>query len=198
MKAETKTDIAQSTIKPKVLEKWFAAAEDGKAKRLAKLLEKYPDLLMAKHDELGCTALHRASIFGEIECVRFLVERGASINSYSKSRDTPLHEAATGHAQTLAVLIFLAKSGADLEAKNRYGDTPLQQAVKASNLPGFSYLIAAGARTDVSNRRKEGLYESAIFQWESKSLQSQKKFARQKFELRYMIEVILLLNGGQE
>ena len=44
----------------------------------------------------GWTAIHMASRFGHLDCVKKLIVAGSNLNARSYSLTTPLHEAAQG------------------------------------------------------------------------------------------------------
>ncbi len=72
------------------------------------------------------TALHAASWSGDGECVKLLLNAGASVHARDRDGETPLHKAAwRGH---LEVVRMLLDRGANPQAKNRAGLTPLDLA----------------------------------------------------------------------
>lgn len=128
------------------------AAEDGDVKTVAKLIEEDPGLVNAAEPEFGWTALHRAVRFGHTRLVRLLLKSGANPGQRDHKRNTPLHDAATGHEYTLPSMVQLVEAGSPIESRNIYWESPLHVAVHHSNLPGLTFLLERGARTDWRDR----------------------------------------------
>ncbi len=80
----------------------------------------------AKDPGAGATALHYAVMKGEMPLVGLLVQRGADVNSRTKSGTTPLHTAVLyGRYE---VVEYLLDKGSDIDAKSASGATPLSLA----------------------------------------------------------------------
>jgi ankyrin repeat protein len=77
--------------------------------------------------ERGWTPQHEACLIGNLEALRLLRERGASVSvKEPHNGGTPLHVASfNGH---LALVQYLVKEGADVNARDNEGWTPLSQA----------------------------------------------------------------------
>lgn len=77
--------------------------------------------------EKGWTPQHEAALLGNLEAMRSLVAKGASVSPKEPfNGGTPLHVAAfNGHFE---VVQFLTKNGADVNARDKEGWTPLAQA----------------------------------------------------------------------
>ena len=96
------------------------AASAGSLERLKELLAEDgadPDM----KDEEGRTALHFASGYGELECMKALLDAGANVDSVDENKNTSLHYAA-GYGNTEASELLI-KNGADLSLKNAEGKT---------------------------------------------------------------------------
>ncbi|HEU0222504.1 MAG TPA: ankyrin repeat domain-containing protein [Paracoccaceae bacterium] len=91
-----------------------AAAEEGRAEELARLLGKYPGKLGITGGQWERPLLHLAAERGHLDCVERLLRLGADVNERDRlDRATALHWAAAhGH---LAVVQLLAAAGADLD-----------------------------------------------------------------------------------
>lgn len=75
---------------------------------------------------LNNTPLHIASIWGDVDAIKLLVEAGANINAQGEHGYTPLHEyIEQGHYNAAKTLILL---GASMEIANNDGLTPAQLA----------------------------------------------------------------------
>jgi hypothetical protein len=89
------------------------------------------------------TALHVASLVGDPDATRLLLECGAKQSSVDRDGRSPLHLAAgAGHTSVLAVLIA---SGADMNAGDQGGWTALHHAAAAGNREAFKVLAEGGA-----------------------------------------------------
>lgn len=94
-------------------------------------------------DRSGCTALHYAAGYNAIDATRWLIDRGAYVNSVAGYPDdpdgrTPLHFAAQNNATDAGRL--LVESGADVDTKSDGGRTPLYFAVQ-NNAAGIVRLL---------------------------------------------------------
>ena len=63
---------------------------------------------MDEQDEEGRTALHFAAGYGELECAKLLIEKGASVDLLDNNTTTALHYAA-GYGQADSVKLLLDK-----------------------------------------------------------------------------------------
>jgi ankyrin repeat protein len=71
---------------------------------------------------IGVTALGWASLNGNVEIARLLIEKQANVNRKNQDGSSPLHGAVfMGHA---AIVELLLNNGADVNAKNGRGDLP--------------------------------------------------------------------------
>ena len=81
--------------------------------------------------------------------VGLLLQRGAEINSRTRSGTTPLHTAVLyGHVD---VAEYLVEKGADINAKDKYGETPMTIAL--GDPEGLVYRQLGGGRYDYSFRQ---------------------------------------------
>lgn len=120
----------------------------------------------------GQTYLHMACYSGNIESVRFLLEKGADINARAESGETPLYSAAAGaiahpsayadqieldpellpEQESAAPLVrFLLEQGARANVANAEGETALHQAVRSSDIQTAKLLIDAGEDLDAQH-----------------------------------------------
>jgi hypothetical protein len=80
----------------------------------------------AKDPGAGATALHYAVMKGEMPLVGLLVQRGADVNSRTKSGTTPLHTAVLYGRYEMVE--YLLDKGSEIDAKSASGATPLSLA----------------------------------------------------------------------
>ena len=126
----------------------FEAAAVGRTERLRELLDDDPSLANAWADD-GFQPLGLASFFGHVEAARFLVERGAEVNSASRNdfEVMPLHSAAaTGDSEVRYELAkLLLEHGADPNERQQDEFTPLMAADQHEDERLRALLVEHGA-----------------------------------------------------
>ena len=94
--------------------------------------------------------LHKACEVGNLEAVKYLVEKGADINVKDMWGETSLHYACRkGH---LEVVKYLVEKGEGIHAKNKYGNIPLYLACQHGHLEVVKYLVEKGADVNAKNK----------------------------------------------
>ncbi|MDE2845420.1 MAG: ankyrin repeat domain-containing protein [Gemmatimonadota bacterium] len=107
----------------------------------------------------GMTPLHWASRAGSLECLRWLLDRGAEVDARNDAHRTPLQLAAEcGRAEAVKLL---AAAGADLDTQDRKGRTPLHRATYEGHAEAAEALIAAGADPNMLNKNGRTAFEIA-------------------------------------
>lgn len=99
-------------------------------------------------DSVGRGALHRAVITASPECVRMLLEAGASVEQRDFFDRTQLHYLALSEADQQAaheVIHLFEERNGHLDARGSYGRTTLMEAVVQNNVPVLRALVDAGA-----------------------------------------------------
>jgi len=109
--------------------KSFDAAFLGDAKRLAAAFSPTLNVNAFAGDSFnGPTALHIASIKGNVKAIQFLIAHGADVDIRDTNYSTPLREAATfAHAKAVEVLL---DHGADLNLRNEEYGTALHHVLR--------------------------------------------------------------------
>uniref|UniRef100_A0A146Q8X9 Ankyrin repeat and SAM domain-containing protein 6 n=1 Tax=Fundulus heteroclitus TaxID=8078 RepID=A0A146Q8X9_FUNHE len=97
-------------------------------------------------DEEGNTGLQFASASGHENLVRFLLRKGASVDSRNNYGWTPLMQAARfGH---LTVAHILLENGAEINGRNRLGASVLSMAARGGHVHVVNLLLESGAYVD--------------------------------------------------
>ena len=135
------------------------AAKRGDLEKVRTLVEGDPALVEAK-DKGGETPLHWAAVSGNLDLVRFLLDKGAIVDAKNARGLTPLFfTAAQGRPPAAGLLI---ERGADVNARNPLGMTPLITAVEQGAVELVQTLIAAGADVGVESRIGTALHRAAF------------------------------------
>jgi hypothetical protein len=106
-----------------------SAIAKGDYATAVKMIEQGADV-EAKDPGAGASALHYAVMKGEMPLVSLLLQRGADVNSRTKSGTTPLHTAVLYKHTEIAE--YLIEKGADINARSASGATPLGLAIAAN------------------------------------------------------------------
>jgi len=122
------------------------AARSGDLAKVRALLATDPALVNAK-DDGDVTPLIYATHFGKPEVAKFLLEKGAAVDTRAGSGITALYEA-SGNGQVEVVRMLLAK-GATVDAKTSTDATPLLLAAENGQLEVVKLLLAKGADVNV-------------------------------------------------
>jgi ankyrin repeat protein len=105
-------------------------------------------------DNNGETALHFATLYGNVEISRMLIDAGADLDIQDKwCSKTPLHEAASWGR--LEIVRMLIDAGAKVNLQDKWDHTPLHLAANNGSVEIAKMLIDAGADETILN--DEGL-----------------------------------------
>ena len=95
----------------------------------------------------GAPPLWCASAAGHLKIVKYLVSKGANVNSTTKSNSTALRAACfDGHIE---IVRYLVENNADIEIANRHGHTCLMIACYKGHLAISKYLISRGKSKNI-------------------------------------------------
>ena len=97
-----------------------------------------------------CTLLHIASLRGQVEVVRFLLESGAHVNIPNSNNDTALHFAA--RSGSAAIIKLLLDKGMSADLTDTPASTPLQLSPACSNLAATRVFVKEGATLNKTNK----------------------------------------------
>lgn len=104
--------------------------------------------------------LNIASLLGETEIVRQLINQGMDINAVDPDGYSALHRAASKGQNDIIKKIL--SSGAKVNIKNRLGETPLYLAAQAGHVKTLKLLVNAGADTSLLTQNKKSALLAAI------------------------------------
>ncbi len=126
----------------------FKEARKGDMNRIISLVEEKKANVNARENS-NAQPIHSAAFAGRLEALKYLVEKGADVNSKGAGGSTPLAEAVSmsnakvNGADYFGVIKFLIEKGADVNAPNSMGYPPLDF---ARNKQTIDMLEAAGAK----------------------------------------------------
>ena len=161
-------------------------ARIGDLKGLQELLKENPELIEA-NGWFGTKPLHYAAQSGSVECVEFLIERGADVNS-----KCIVHKStAIFRASTAEIAQLLVENGAILNLVTAMGRVPLDYAIQGLHADVVVYLISQGI--DVNYQPKLDRYHT-MTQWCQAGIIN--KTAQEKKDKAYNILKILLEAGA--
>ncbi len=108
---------------------------------LSDYLDKNPEVVNDASPD-GSTPLLNAAVFGDVETVKLLLDKGADVNAMT-DWGTPLYMATLN--EKTEVVKLLLEHGADPNIPKRTGSTPLHAAIGRGNRSIVILLLAAGA-----------------------------------------------------
>lgn len=103
----------------------FDVIKSGELLEVEKIVEKYGNEILSARDKHGYTPAHWAALDGNVEIMRYLVERNAPVDlpCLGTQGPRPIHWACRkGHASVVQVLLL---SGVPVNAVDFKGLTPL-------------------------------------------------------------------------
>ena len=137
---------------PIALQKWFTGAATGNRKLLESLSNTY-HINVNAINEYGSTALILSSRAGHLDCVKFLLQQGADINTSAKYAYTALLLSAYyGH---LDCIKFLLQQGADINTRNARGSTALTLSAQQGHLDCVKFLVQQGVNIHDKNKNND-------------------------------------------
>ena len=124
------------------LEEILRAIKNSKHKKLKSIL-KDKKINLNTLNFHGVGPLHEACYYGNLKCVKALVECGADVNFSDSEGWTPLFAAVCGG--NIQCVEYLVDNRSIINCYNFYGISPLRVAVLAKNLSIIDYLVKRGA-----------------------------------------------------
>lgn len=162
---------------------FYDAVRKGNLDLVEKMLSADPSLINKKDED--CTPLNWAAEAGQFEMVKYLINKGADVNSRNDIKDTPLKRACsmiTDKKEQSAVYYTIAKllieHGADVNAKcgvSAWGgfdlnQTPLHSAAKNGNFVMVKLLVEYGADVNAKNWQQYTPLHEAVRHYETEDM----------------------------
>jgi ankyrin repeat protein len=114
-------------------------------------------------DKNQLTPLHLASLYGWVEMVRVLLDRGATANSEDNLGQTPLHMVSLGTYISLEdgarIAQLLLENGADVNAQDNNHATPLDLAKRYGRTEVESLLLRYGDKANANVDQVQTSYQ---------------------------------------
>lgn len=165
------TLVAGEEVKKKGKDGIYAAAAKGDLAMVKKYLKKDPKLLNA-HGWHSKTPLHWAAQGGHPEVVKFLVQKGADVNSLEDDKETPMvYAAGFGGPGAIEVMELLLAKGAKIDATGKPGMTPLMYAVNNGKIESAKFLLKKGANTNFADKDNWSVLHMASFRGKKELIQ---------------------------
>ena len=135
----------------------LGAAEMGYTKKVQDVLERFQNPDCIDRDDVGESAVFKASKRGHLEVLELLLRAKANVNLAAKDGKTPLLVAAEmGQLSVVRRLIEASNDGADdLDKATFRGHTPLIMAILNGHLDIIHYLIEARADKEKAFRHDD-------------------------------------------
>jgi ankyrin repeat protein len=124
----------------------FTAAREGNLQGLRDVLTTH----YMNDRDCGWTALHNAAQYGNLGCVKYLIEMRANVNARTISGWTSLHYASHGYVDVVRVLLDAGAmvDGAMVDTIDEDVWTPLYYAIRYDHPEITKLLIDCGAKVD--------------------------------------------------
>ncbi len=107
----------------------------------------------------GMTPLHWAARAGALDCVEYLIAKGADVNALNDNKRPPIVLAAERNEG--ATILALADAGADLDTQDKKGRSALHRATYEGCAEAAEALLEAGANGTLLNKNGKTAFEIA-------------------------------------
>ena len=118
------------------------------------LLEHDSSTINNREPSAGCAPLHQAVLCGHMECIHFLINKGADINLVTLAQNTLLHCAAN-HNQTECLSYFIPLLRHHINSKNSDGHSPLMCAIERGSSLCATLLIQENANINIGDNHNQ-------------------------------------------
>ncbi|XP_065159001.1 uncharacterized protein Patsas [Atheta coriaria] len=139
------SNLSEADIADQTQKSIFDVVKTGEVSDIEDLVEKLGTQILRARDEWGYTPAHWAALDGNVEIMRYLVDRGAPIDlsCLGTQGPRPIHWACRkGHAAVVQVLL---QAGVAVNAADFKGLTPLMTASMFGRTATAAFLLGMGA-----------------------------------------------------
>ena len=127
------------------------AAQSGNAEVIPLLISRNPNLLEAKNNE-GATALFLSIQYGELECVKALIDLHADVNVQLPNGLFPLYVALQNNYEAIAVYLLEHAQGLAINVEIDSKMTALHIAIDSKAFTAATYLLKKDAITTIKRK----------------------------------------------
>ncbi|XP_063956306.1 death-associated protein kinase 1-like isoform X1 [Lytechinus pictus] len=131
----------------------FHAVEEGNLHGIKELVENLTTYDPDQKNKHGETALHLAAGYGHVDIIRYLQDKGATIDVADKHGDNAVYWAA--RQGQIAAMSFLKDQGCRLDAQNKTGETPLHVAGRYGQGEAVQYLCDQAVNMNLADEDGE-------------------------------------------
>lgn len=128
----------------------FQAVKNGNLLKVKSLVEENPGILEAR-DNKGMTPLALAGWYGKSDILKFLIARGADLNTRNKNGLTPLFSALDRGKSGIAKILI--QNGANIKIRGFRNRTLLHMAARSGNVDIADLLIQKGINVNAKDSR---------------------------------------------
>ncbi len=134
------------------------------------------------------TPLHFASAEGHFKVVKYLVEKGADIETKTEWKISPLYMASA--KRHFEIVKYLVEKGADIDSKDNLNQTSLHIASKKGHVEIVKYLVENGANIQAKTNNRQTPLDLAEIEWEKEYMSV--------FQRECQANIIMLLKECQQ
>lgn len=169
------------------VETLFAAAREGNLEQIQKSLDEGVNIEAATPGSFS--ALSFAASAGQLDALRFLVEKGAGISRKSGGFGTTaiVQAAAYGHTEACELLLSL---GSQIDESHNFRMTPLHETAFHGRSETMEFLISQGADLNAKNNAGQTPLHVAVI----RSVDNQGKFRTEQMEC---LKILVKNNADQ-
>lgn len=134
----------------------------------------------------GQNALHIAVMNGQIECAKYLIEKGIDVHAIDKEGETVLHKAfyITEKEKITELLKLLPESIFKINGKNKRGETPLHLAARKDDQFALMLLLKIP-------KNETNIKDNVLLRFDSLYLSAEKKLVE---EIPFFLKSVVHLN----
>jgi len=123
-------------------------------RQMESCLHRQPSLLYQRTGKYARTLLFSVATWGRVVATRFLIQKGADVNTSDINGNTPLIAVLGGGLNIDAIAKILIESGADVNAHTKDGYTPLHFACMDRHYRVVCALLEHGANPNAVNKHR--------------------------------------------